>query len=128
MRNEIEVYYQRVKKALCRREVLQTTASLIMVICIFHFITRPKIKYRDVVEVKTEYVDKIVEVDRIVEVEKIVNIPVKTETPKVVEKYVKDDHLKFDEDFKKYRKQLGADKVFFWRLSSYSTNYKEEVQ
>ena len=128
MRNEIEVYYQRVKKALCRREVLQTTASLIMVICIFHFITRPKIKYRDVVEVKTEYVDKIVEVDRIVEVEKIVNIPVKTETPKVVEKYVKDDHLKFDEVFKKYRKQLGADKVFFWRLSSYSTNYKEEVQ
>jgi|10_taG_2_1085330.scaffolds.fasta_scaffold48864_5 hypothetical protein len=128
MRSEIEGYLEKVKEALYRREVLQTISSVIIIICIFHFITRPKIKYRNVVEVKTEYVDKIVKVDRIVEVEKIVNIPVKMEKQRVVEKYVKDDHLKFDEVFKKYRKQLGADKVFFWRLSSYSTNYKEEVQ
>lgn len=122
MRNEIEVYYQRVKKALLRREVLQTIASVIIVICIFHFITRPKIKYRDVVEVKIEYVDKIVEVDRIVKVLE------KTEIPKPVKKPVKDDHLDFDEVFKKYRKQLGPNSIFHWRYSLYSTNYKEEVK
>jgi hypothetical protein len=110
--NDIEVYYQRVKKALCRREVLQTTASLIMVICIFHFITRPKIKYRDVVEVQTEYVDKIVEVEKIIEIE-----------PKNT-----DDDLDFDVIFKKKRTKLGSDETFFWRNKLYSTNYKEEVE
>ncbi len=113
MMNDIEVYYQRVKKALCRREVLQTIASIIIVVCIFHFITRPKIEYREVVH--KEYVDKIVEV------EKIVETPIKEE-----EEYVNDDYLEFDEVFKKYRKQLGAGKLFFWRKTLYTTNYEEE--
>tara|TARA_R100001594_G_scaffold12136_1_gene27113 strand:+ start:130 stop:522 length:393 start_codon:yes stop_codon:yes gene_type:complete len=130
MRNDIEVYYQRVKKALCRREVLQTTASLIMVICIFHFITRPKIKYRDVVEVKTEYVDKIVEVEKIIEVDKIVKVDKIVEVEKIIEIEPKntDDDLDFDVIFKKKRTELGSDETFFWRNKLYSTNYKEEVE
>ena len=136
MKNDIEVYYQRVKKALCRREVLQTIAPMLVVIFIFHFITRPKVVHKDVVRYKTEYVDKIVKVDklvkvdRIVEVDKIVEKIVEVEVEKIIEIPVMfeqtDDDLEFGEMFNKERARLGANEIFLWRNKSYTTNYEEE--
>ena len=124
MRNDIEVYYQRVKKALCRREVLQTIASVLVVISIFHFITRPKVIHKDVVRYKTEYVDKVVKVDKIVEVDRIVAVEKIVEVPTIVEQT--DDDLEFGEMFNKERERIGANQIFLWRNKYYSTNYKEE--
>tara|TARA_R100000655_G_scaffold97031_1_gene139775 strand:- start:132 stop:530 length:399 start_codon:yes stop_codon:yes gene_type:complete len=132
MRNDIEVYYQRVKKALCRREVLQTIASVLVVISIFHFITRPKVIHKDVVRYKTEYVDKVVKVDKIVEVDRVVEVEVEkiveiekiVEAPTIVEQT--DNDLEFGEMFNKERERLGANQIFLWRNKYYSTNYEEE--
>ena len=124
MRNDIEVYYQRVKKALCRREVLQTIASVLVVISIFHFITRPKVIHKDVVRYKTEYVDKVVKVDKIVEVDRIVEVEKIVEVPTIVEQT--DNDLEFGEMFNKERERLGANQIFLWRNKYYSTNYEEE--
>ena len=124
MRNDIEVYYQRVKKALCRREVLQTIASVLVVISIFHFITRPKVIHKDVVRYKTEYVDKVVKVDKIVEVDRIVEVEKIVEVPTIVEQT--DNDLEFGEMFNKERARLGANQTFLWRNEYYTTNYEEE--
>ena len=124
MRNEIEVYYQRVKKALCRREVLQTIASVLVVISIFHFITRPKVIHKDVVRYKTEYVDKVVKVDKIVEVDRIVEVEKIVEVPTIVEQT--DNDLEFGEMFNRERERLGANQIFLWRNEYYTTNYEEE--
>ena len=124
MRNDIEVYYQRVKKALCRREVLQTIASVLVVISIFHFITRPKVIHKDVVRYKTEYVDKVVKVDKIVEVDRIVEVEKIVEVPTIVEQT--DNDLEFGEMFNRERERLGANQIFLWRNEYYTTNYEEE--
>ena len=124
MRNDIEVYYQRVKKALCRREVLQTIASVLVVISIFHFITRPKVIHKDVVRYKTEYVDKVVKVDKIVEVDRIVEVEKIVEVPTIVEQT--DNDLEFGEMFNKERERIGANQIFLWRNEYYTTNYEEE--
>ena len=132
MRNDIEVYYQRVKKALCRREVLQTIAPMLVVIFIFHFITRPKVVHKDVVRYKTEYVDKIVKVDKVVKVDRIVEVEVEkivevkkiVEVPTIVEQT--DNDLEFGEMFNRERERLGANQIFLWRNEYYTTNYEEE--
>ena len=124
MRNDIEVYYQRVKKALCRREVLQTIASVLVVISIFHFITRPKVIHKDVVRYKTEYVDRVVKVDKIIEVDRIVEVEKIVEVPTIVEQT--DNDLEFGEMFNKERARLGANQTFLWRNEYYTTNYEEE--
>ena len=81
-------------------------------------------------EVKTEYVDKIVEVEKIIEVDKIVKVDKIVEVEKIIEIEPKntDDDLDFDVIFKKKRTELGSDETFFWRNKLYSTNYKEEVE
>ena len=117
MKNEIETYLKRIKNKMNKKDVLQTIISMIVILGIFHFITRPKIQYRNVLQ--KEYTN------RIVEVEKKVEAPVKEDAD--VE-YVNEDHLDFGVVFNRYRKQLGAGKVFYWRKSLYTTNYKEEVE
>ena len=84
-------------------------------------ITKPKVEVHTVVEEKIEYIDRIVEV----EIEKVIEVPIIQETR--IYEYLDIDGIDdFEIIFKMYRNELGPNKLFLWRNSLYTTNWKGE--
>ena len=119
MRNEIDVWLERLNNREKKRDWLQSLIAVIVILGIFYMITKPEVEVHTVVEERVEYID------RIVEVEKIVEVPVVQET-KIYEYLDIDGIDDFDTIFKMYRNELGPNKLFLWRNSLYTTNWKGE--
>ena len=121
MRNEIDVWLERLNNRERKLDWLQSLIAVIVILGIFYMITKPKVEVHTVVEEKIEYIDRIVEV----EVEKVVEVPIIQETR--IYEYLDIDGIDdFDTIFKMYRNELGPNKLFLWRNSLYTTNWKEE--
>ena len=121
VRNEIDVWLERLNNRERKLDWLQSLIAVIVILGIFYMITKPKVEVHTVVEEKIEYIDRIVEV----EVEKVVEVPIIQETR--IYEYLDIDGIDdFDTIFKMYRNELGPNKLFLWRNSLYTTNWKEE--
>ena len=122
MKNEIDTYLDRINKRVRqgqkKPELYQSLIAVCVILGIFYLITKPKVIIETVVEERVEYIDRIVEV----EVEKVVEIPIIEE--RTIYEYLDADNLDFDIVFKMYRKALGPDKLFYWRSSLYTTNWR----
>ena len=116
-----------------RKEIVHLIFCSIIVLGIMHFLTRPKVytetEYVTVTDV--EYIDR--EVEKIVEVpvEVFIEVPITTkeevnEKKSIRNSYENIDELTFDEVFKMFREELGPDKTFYWRVTLYHTNWREE--
>jgi len=101
-----------------RREIIQLGFCSVIILSIIHFLTRPK------VYVDTEIVTEIEYVDRIVEIDKIIEIP--TTVRDTIYQYLDSDGLDFDVVFKMYREKVGPEKLFYWRNTLYTTNWRQE--
>ena len=121
MKNEIDVWLERLNNRERKLDWLQSLIAVIVILGIFYMITKPKVEVHTVVEEKIEYIDRIVEV----EVEKVIEVPIIQET-KIYEYLDIDGIDDFDTIFKMYRNELGPNKLFLWRNSLYTTNWKGE--
>ena len=121
MKNEIDVWLERLNNRERKLDWLQSLIAVIVILGIFYMITKPKVEVHTVVEEKIEYIDRIVEV----EVEKVVEVPIIQET-KIYEYLDIDGIDDFDIIFKMYRNELGPNKLFLWRNTLYTTNWKGE--
>ena len=119
MKNEIDTYLERINGREKKLDWLQSIVAVVVILGVFYLITRPKVQVHTVTE--TEYIDRIVEI----EVEKVIEIPIIQET-KIYEYLDIDGIDDFDTIFKMYRNELGPNKLFLWRNSLYTTNWKEE--
>ena len=121
MRNEIDVWLERLNNRERKLDWLQSLIAVIVILGIFYMITKPKVEVHTVVEEKIEYIDRIVEV----EIEKIIEVPIVQETR--IYEYLDIDGIDdFEVIFKMYRNELGPNKLFLWRNSLYTTNWKGE--
>ena len=121
MKNEIDVWLERLNNRERKLDWLQSLIAVIVILGIFYMNTKPKVEVHTVVEEKIEYIDRIVEV----EVEKVVEVPIIQET-KIYEYLDIDGIDDFDIIFKMYRNELGPNKLFLWRNTLYTTNWKGE--
>ena len=121
MKNEIDVWLERLNNRERKLDWLQSLIAVIVILGIFYMITKPKVEVHTVVEEKIEYIDRIVEV----EVEKVIEVPIIQET-KIYEYLDIDGIDDFEIIFKMYRNELGPNKLFLWRNSLYTTNWKGE--
>ena len=121
MKNEIDVWLERLNNRERKLDWLQSLIAVIVILGIFYMITKPKVEVHTVVEEKIEYIDRILEV----EVEKVVEVPIIQET-KIYEYLDIDGIDDFDIIFKMYRNELGPNKLFLWRNTLYTTNWKGE--
>ena len=121
MKNEIDVWLERVNNREKKLDWLQSLIAVIVILGIFYMITKPEVEVHTVVEERIEYIDRVVEV----EIEKIVEVPIVRET-KIYEYLDIDGIDDFDTIFKMYRNELGPNKLFLWRNSLYTTNWKGE--
>ena len=121
MKNEIDTWLERLNNRERKLDWLQSLIAVIVILGIFYMITKPKVEVHTVVEEKIEYIDRIVEV----EIEKIIEVPIVQETR--IYEYLDIDGIDdFDTIFKMYRNELGPNKLFLWRNSLYTTNWKGE--
>ena len=121
MKNEIDVWLERLNNRERKLDWLQSLIAVIVILGIFYMITKPKVEVHTVVEEKIEYIDRIVEV----EIEKIIEVPIVQETR--IYEYLDIDGIDdFEVIFKMYRNELGPNKLFLWRNSLYTTNWKGE--
>ena len=121
MKNEIDVWLERLNNRERKLDWLQSLIAVIVILGIFYMITKPKVKVHTVVEEKIEYIDRIVEV----EIEKVIEVPIIQETR--IYEYLDIDGIDdFEIIFKMYRNELGPNKLFLWRNSLYTTNWKGE--
>ena len=121
VKNEIDVWLERLNNRERKLDWLQSLIAVIVILGIFYMITKPKVEVHTVVEEKIEYIDRIVEV----EVEKVVEVPIIQETR--IYEYLDIDGIDdFDIIFKMYRNELGPNKLFLWRNTLYTTNWKGE--
>ena len=121
MKNEIDVWLERLNNRERKLDWLQSLIAVIVILGIFYMITKPKVEVHTVVEEKIEYIDRIVEV----EIEKIIEVPIVQETR--IYEYLDIDGIDdFEIIFKMYRNELGPNKLFLWRNSLYTTNWKGE--
>ena len=121
MKNEIDVWLERLNNRERKLDWLQSLIAVIVILGIFYMITKPEVEVHTVVEERIEYIDRVVEV----EIEKIVEVPIVRET-KIYEYLDIDGIDDFDTIFKMYRNELGPNKLFLWRNSLYTTNWKGE--
>lgn len=121
MKNEIDVWLERLNNREKKLDWLQSLIAVIVILGIFYMITKPEVEVHTVVEERIEYIDRVVEV----EIEKIVEVPIVRET-KIYEYLDIDGIDDFDTIFKMYRNELGPNKLFLWRNSLYTTNWKGE--
>ena len=121
MRNEIDVWLERLNNREKKLDWLQSLIAVIVILGIFYMITKPEVEVHTVVEERIEYIDRVVEV----EIEKIVEVPIVRET-KIYEYLDIDGIDDFDTIFKMYRNELGPNNLFLWRSSLYTTNWKGE--
>ena len=121
MKNEIDTWLERLNNRERKLDWLQSLIAVIVILGIFYMITKPKVEVHTVVEEKIEYIDRIVEV----EIEKIIEVPIVQETR--IYEYLDIDGIDdFEIIFKMYRNELGPNKLFLWRNSLYTTNWKGE--
>ena len=121
MKNEIDVWLERLINRERKLDWLQSLIAVIVILGIFYMITKPKVEVYTVVEEKIEYIDRIVEV----EIEKVIEVPIIQETR--IYEYLDIDGIDdFEIIFKMYRNELGPNKLFLWRNSLYTTNWKGE--
>ena len=121
MKNEIDVWLERLNNRERKLDWLQSLIAVIVILGIFYMITKPKVEVHTVVEEKIEYIDRIVEV----EIEKVIEVPIIQETR--IYEYLDIDGIDdFEVIFKMYRNELGPNKLFLWRNSLYTTNWKGE--
>ena len=121
MKNEIDVWLERLTNRERKLDWLQSLIAVIVILGIFYMITKPKVEVHTVVEEKIEYIDRIVEV----EIEKVIEVPIIQETR--IYEYLDIDGIDdFEIIFKMYRNELGPNKLFLWRNSLYTTNWKGE--
>lgn len=121
MKNEIDTWLERLNNRERKLDWLQSLIAVIVILGIFYMITKPKVEVHTVVEEKIEYIDRIVEV----EIEKIIEVPIVQETR--IYEYLDIDGIDdFEVIFKMYRNELGPNKLFLWRNSLYTTNWKGE--
>ena len=121
MKNEIDTWLERLNNRERKLDWLQSLIAVIVILGIFYMITKPKVEVHTVVEEKIEYIDRIVEV----EIEKIIEVPIVKETR--IYEYLDIDGIDdFEVIFKMYRNELGPNKLFLWRNSLYTTNWKGE--
>ena len=121
MKNEIDVWLERLINRERKLDWLQSLIAVIVILGIFYMITKPKVEVHTVVEEKIEYIDRIVEV----EIEKVIEVPIIQETR--IYEYLDIDGIDdFEIIFKMYRNELGPNKLFLWRNSLYTTNWKGE--
>ena len=121
MKNEIDVWLERLNNRERKLDWLQSLIAVIVILGIFYMITKPKVEFHTVVEEKIEYIDRIVEV----EIEKVIEVPIIQETR--IYEYLDIDGIDdFEIIFKMYRNELGPNKLFLWRNSLYTTNWKGE--
>ena len=121
MKNEIDTWLERLNNRERKLDWLQSLIAVIVILGIFYMITKPKVEVHTVVEEKIEYIDRIVEV----EMEKIIEVPIVQETR--IYEYLDIDGIDdFEVIFKMYRNELGPNKLFLWRNSLYTTNWKGE--
>ena len=121
MKNEIDVWLERLNNRERKLDWLQSLIAVIVIFGIFYMITKPKVEVHTVVEEKIEYIDRIVEV----EIEKVIEVPIIQETR--IYEYLDIDGIDdFEIIFKMYRNELGPNKLFLWRNSLYTTNWKGE--
>ncbi len=121
MKNEIDVWLERLNNRERKLDWLQSLIAVIVILGIFYMITKPKVEVHTVVEEKIEYIDRIVEV----EIEKVIEVPIIQETR--IYEYLDIDGIDdFEIIFKMYRNELGPNKLFLWRNSLYTTNWKGE--
>ena len=107
MKNEIDVWLERLNNRERKLDWLQSLIAVIVILGIFYMITKPKVEVHTVVEEKIEYIDRIVEV----EVEKVIEVPIIQET-KIYEYLDIDGIDDFDTIFKMYLNELGPNKQF----------------
>ena len=121
MKNEIDTWLERLNNRERKLDWLQSLIAVIVILGIFYMITKPKVEVHTVVEEKIEYIDRIVEV----EIEKVIEVPIIQETR--IYEYLDIDGIDdFEVIFKMYRNELGPNKLFLWRNSLYTTNWKGE--
>lgn len=120
MKNEIDTYLERLNGRDKKLDWFQSIIAVVVILGIFYLITRPKVQVHTVTETEVEYIDRIVEI----EVEKVTEIPIIHKD--TIYQYLDSDEFDFDVVFKMYRKKLGPEKLFYWRSSLYTTNWKKE--
>ena len=121
MRNEIDEWIEKLNNRDRKLDWLQSLVAVIVILGIFYMITKPKVEIHTVVEEKIEYIDRIVEI----EVDKVIEVPIIQETR--IYEYLDIDGIDdFEIIFKMYRIELGPNKLFLWRNSLYTTNWKGE--
>ena len=76
MKNEIDVWLERLNNRERKVDWLQSLIAVIVILGIFYMITKPEVEVHTVVEERIEYIDRVVEV----EIENIVEVPIVRET------------------------------------------------